>query len=1453
MAFTARSGRAVIALGVDGAASSRKEIDSVADSLKRVNDSTFQKLTGQVGAIQSHLGGLKSTITDLAQLTVAGFGAGAFIGMIKGSIDAADNLNDLSKATGVTLANLAGLKLAAQQSGGDLEGIADSINKLSVAMGKDAERFAKLGITAKDPLEAFEQLADVFTAIDDPQTRAALGAAALGKSWASAAPLLSEGGDKIRMMVDRGSELSGMTQEMADRADQFNDSMAEMGTAVEGAKTKIAGDMLPALTQITTAMTNAYVEGGLLSAALIGIGGAMTHAFTDEFSSAEVKLRNLKGELDVLKNYQLNAKEAVPVLGWLLWGSEGAWDAEIASKKQDIDRLVADTASAAAAAKAKAAADRKAAEEKTAGDKAEADRVAAFLKGEAAAKAAAAAVLRQQEAYTALTNAINGRVAETAREVAGLAPLNEAEKLRIDLTERLTSGKLKLSPVEKTLYEQRVDELDANLKLIESQKIINRAWEDSAKLLNEKQEAASKSVKDAMDEASKNEDLARTFGMTASAIANLEVARLEGQRSQLVSIAVTEKEISAVETLEQLITAKKRSAAALGYVDSQESAKQANKAILDEWKTSVGQYEDLFRTGVADMLNDGKAGVTAFGKSLVTTLKTSVIDQIYKMFAQKFVVNIVGNLVGGVGAAAFSGAAAAGVGEAAAGGASGVIGAGATGALLGAGGLTGAALAGAGWVGGAATLGGSLTAGASLIGTGSIAGSIAGATMLAGAIAPIVIGGLLLNKAFGRGPKESTGTTINGTFGDQGFSGTTDEAWRKKGGWLRSDKTGVDKTTIDAATAKQFTAGYESLKAASADFASVLGINADAIKTRTQSLSIALTTDEAKNKEAISSFFVGVGDTIARELLPTLSDFAKEGEGASATLQRLATNYTAIDAALTAVGLSFESVGVSSLAMRENLVTSFGGIEALTAGFAGFGQNYLTEQERLAPVLKAVTGQMAALGYAAVDTNAEFKDLVLSLNPTDAGDAKLLASLLKIQGAFAQAHPLIDITANALQKESAIREQRANLQQQLDELTLTSAQLLGQQRAALDESNRALFDQVQAIKSQALAAQNAKTAAAGLLSGVDSAFSVLQRVAQRDMDVINKRIAKERELSDAIKSTIASMALPGNEALQRARAQAEIRSALSDAKSGRLPDAAALSKWLNVLSQDASSMFSTYEEYARDAYKTQNEIAELGALADNALSVDEKSLLAIEEMLLGVQTEIDILKGIDTNGLTLIQAVEGVRAAILAAQQNDLVNSSAAINGAYRTSLGRAPDAAGMQFFQDQVANGASVSSVVGLIQNSAEAKVQGLYQSLFGKQGDAAGVAYWTKAIGSGMSEQTARDLMMQSPEYMQLKGIPGFVDGGNHGGGARIVGEGGPELEITGPSRIVSNRDLMASLRNPVENNAALAAAYVQLTKTVARQQSALDRIAASSEELKNMFESSTAGGGAMLVEMS
>jgi len=243
------------------------------------------EMAANVARLQKDMDAAKKTVGDAmtsiksgassAMNALAGLGAtlsvAAFAAYIKGAIDAADKLNDLSKATAISVENLSGLELAAKQSGGDLEGVAQSINKLSVQMGEDSEKFKLLGITAKEPLEAFKQLADMFVKIEDPQLRAAVAAAALGKSWASAAPLLAEGGAKIQEMVDKGKALSGITPELVEKSDKFNDKLAEIGVSAKRTSLVMSGELLPILQILADEFANSQRTGGALSVIVEGI------------------------------------------------------------------------------------------------------------------------------------------------------------------------------------------------------------------------------------------------------------------------------------------------------------------------------------------------------------------------------------------------------------------------------------------------------------------------------------------------------------------------------------------------------------------------------------------------------------------------------------------------------------------------------------------------------------------------------------------------------------------------------------------------------------------------------------------------------------------------------------------------------------------------------------------------------------------------------------------------------------------------------------------------------------------------------------------------------------------------------------------------------------------------------------------------------------------------------
>lgn len=238
-------------------------------------------------SMQKALDDVRSTMQGL----FGGLSVGAFGAWIKGAIDFQDQLNDLNKTTDITVSKLAGISLMSKQTGSDLTGMAQAINKMSMEMGKAPEKFAKIGVTSKEPLEAFKQFSEIFRNISDPQLRAAVAAEALGKGWASAAPALAEGADAIERMVKRGEELAGITALDAQMADEFNDSMSELKMALMGTASNLAGDMLPLLTELVKSLTDVTHETNQTDMgfsvmtetmrAVIVFGGNVAHVFRE--------------------------------------------------------------------------------------------------------------------------------------------------------------------------------------------------------------------------------------------------------------------------------------------------------------------------------------------------------------------------------------------------------------------------------------------------------------------------------------------------------------------------------------------------------------------------------------------------------------------------------------------------------------------------------------------------------------------------------------------------------------------------------------------------------------------------------------------------------------------------------------------------------------------------------------------------------------------------------------------------------------------------------------------------------------------------------------------------------------------------------------------------------------------------------------------------------------------
>lgn len=283
--------------------------------MSRASQQTTQAMTQINSAISSVKNGL-------AALGV-GVSVAGFVAIIKGSIDAADNLRDMSQKTGVAVETLNGLGFAAGQAGGSLESMVGASGKLNKSIaeaaggtGESAEAFKALGISVKDAQGNLKtadvvmaEVADKFEKYQDGPQKAALALRLFGKAGADMIPLLNEGGAALRENVEYAKRYSGATAELSNMSDNFNDTLGKLALQQRGFINQLNAEMLPVLQSVANAFLGAAEKAnelhswsGKLSTALTGLTGvAVTGAFV--FEQWGIKIGAAAAKAQALKNF----------------------------------------------------------------------------------------------------------------------------------------------------------------------------------------------------------------------------------------------------------------------------------------------------------------------------------------------------------------------------------------------------------------------------------------------------------------------------------------------------------------------------------------------------------------------------------------------------------------------------------------------------------------------------------------------------------------------------------------------------------------------------------------------------------------------------------------------------------------------------------------------------------------------------------------------------------------------------------------------------------------------------------------------------------------------------------------------------------------------------------------------------------------------------------------------
>ena len=397
----------------------------------------------------------------------------------------------------------------------------------------------------------------------------------------------------------------------------------------------------------------------------------------------------------------------------------------------------------------------------------------------------------------------------------------------------------------------------------------------------------------------------------------------------------------------------------------------------------------------------------------------------------------------------------------------------------------------------------------------------------------------------------------------------------------------------------------------------------------------------------------------------------------------------------------------------------------------------------------------------------------------------------------------------------AAAQQRYELETRLLGLLNDQSALLTRQRelerASVDELNRSTLNQIYALEDA--------------YGAVNSAFATVQRsiearktkITNSFNEIIETLQARVQAASDAVgvsRGILSSLeGASGDSGMTRGAGMAYLRSLRG---ASRITDQKKLDDALQAIADPSQDLYTNFVDYQRDFQDQSNLIRDLEEQAGLQLSTDEKTLQQLkdqeeaargryeaqidklDDQLEAAQAQLNALFGIDTSVKSVAEAISALGSAIGAARVaqttakasitpdptiNSTASKAAAAGltnlGVYSSKTAKNPPSAA--FVERNV--GKAYYQIRGAEQLLSAASSLGIQTS--GKTGT---------EIQKAVANATNAVINMDNKTRGQQ-----FAMGGMFGGGVRMVGERGPELEATGPSRIFSTKQTAELFRNP------------------------------------------------------
>lgn len=386
--------------------------------------------------------------------------------------------------------------------------------------------------------------------------------------------------------------------------------------------------------------------------------------------------------------------------------------------------------------------------------------------------------------------------------------------------------------------------------------------------------------------------------------------------------------------------------------------------------------------------------------------------------------------------------------------------------------------------------------------------------------------------------------------------------------------------------------------------------------------------------------------------------------------------------------------------------------------------------------------------------------------------------------------------------------------------------------AAANEALKSLVDFYDMLQSNAEKATD--KAFAVLEKSIGSLIKNIedeQKAIEESIKTKEKAIDSIKEVFDVLKNSAAALynSVTSTNKAEVNKASKFISDALLTAlQTGVLPDAKDLEKAIGLVTADLdATQFKTKFDADKQRILLANMLTEFQGLASDQLTDAEKQLavsndqlkelenlkVAAQEQLEHWRTQVELARGTYIETIAVKDAINALAAALGVEAQ---VKADAAKNvikgvngGAYDINKGIGVNSSGASFVGSQTKDAA----ILHLTQGGSAKQIYDVIQ-------------------GSGFSLAQAEKILGAAPGSFAAEaakmGLPAFADGGMHSGGIRLVGEEGPELEVTGPARYYnanqtasmlsgnSDKEELEMLRYEVR---AVAQHSAKLTRTIER----------------------------------